>query len=84
MGAAIGLRGDFGSAELRALARTVKDAGQARRLLALAVIYDGGRRTSSRSAARPGTSLSNGRGRSSQSACANGQAYSRCGSLESM
>ncbi len=45
MGAAIGLREDFGSAELRALARTVKDAGQARRLLALAVIYDGGRRT---------------------------------------
>jgi transposase len=30
---------------MRALARTVKDAGQARRLLALAVIYDGGRRT---------------------------------------
>ncbi len=45
MAAAIGLRGDFGSAELRALARTVKDAGQARRLLALAVIYDGARRT---------------------------------------
>ena len=45
MAAAIELRGDFGSAELRALARTVKDAGQARRLLALAVIYDGGRRT---------------------------------------
>ena len=43
MGAAIGLREDFGSAELRVLARTVKDAGQARRLLALAVIYDGGR-----------------------------------------
>ncbi|MEE8453884.1 MAG: winged helix-turn-helix domain-containing protein [Limibaculum sp.] len=45
MGAAIGLREDFGSGQLRALARTVKDAGQARRLLALAVIYDGGRRT---------------------------------------
>ena len=45
MGAAIGLREDFGSADLRALARTVKDAGQARRLLALAAIYDGGRRT---------------------------------------
>ncbi len=45
MGAAIGLRDDFGSGRLRALARTVKDAGQARRLLALAVIYDGGRRT---------------------------------------
>ena len=45
MGAAIGLREDFGSVRVRALARTVKDAGQARRLLALAVIYDGGRRT---------------------------------------
>ncbi len=45
MGAAIGLRNDFGSGQLRALAKTVKDAGQTRRLLALAVIYDGGRRT---------------------------------------
>ncbi len=45
MGAAIGLREDFGSGRLRALAKMVKDAGQARRLLALAVIYDGGRRT---------------------------------------
>ena len=45
MGAAIGLREDFGSAGLRALARSSKDANQARRLLALAVIYDGGRRT---------------------------------------
>jgi transposase len=45
MAAAIGLREDFGSAELRVLAKTVKDAAQARRLLALAVIYDGGSRT---------------------------------------
>ncbi len=45
MGAAIGLREDFESGQLRALAKLVKDAGQARRLLALAVIYDGGRRT---------------------------------------
>ncbi len=45
MGAVIGLREDFGSAQLRALARTAKDAGQARRLLALAAIYDGGKRT---------------------------------------
>ncbi len=44
MGAAIGLREDFVSADLRVLARSSKDAGQARRLLALAVIYDGGRR----------------------------------------
>jgi transposase len=44
MGAAIGLREDFGSADLRGLARSSADANQARRLLALAVIYDGGRR----------------------------------------
>ncbi len=54
MGAAIGLRGDFGSGDLRALARSVKDANQARRLLALAVIYDGGKRTE---AARTGGSV---------------------------
>ncbi len=45
MGAAIGLRGDFDGDALRALARRARHAGQARRLLALAVIYDGGRRT---------------------------------------
>ena len=45
MGAAIGLREDFDAAELRRLAKLSKDAGQSRRLLALAVIYDGGRRT---------------------------------------
>ena len=45
MAAAIGLREDFGSAELRALAKSVKGAAQARRLLALAMIYDGGSRT---------------------------------------
>ncbi len=44
MAAAIELRGDFESGQLRALAKMVKDAGQTRRLLALAVIYDGGRR----------------------------------------
>lgn len=42
MGAAVGLREDFGSADLLALARSSKDANQARRLLALTVIYDGG------------------------------------------
>lgn len=45
MGAAIGLRGDFDGAALRRLARTTKSANQSRRLLALAVIYDGGRRS---------------------------------------
>ena len=39
------LREAFERGQLRALAKMVKDAGQARRLLALAVIYDGGRRT---------------------------------------
>ena len=45
MGSAIALREDFDSRELRRLARTTKDAGQSRRLVAVAEIYDGGRRT---------------------------------------
>ena len=45
MGSAIGLRGDFDGAVLRRLARMTKSANQSRRLLALAVIYDGGRRS---------------------------------------
>lgn len=45
MVAAIGLRDDFDGALLRKLARRVKDSGQARRLLALAEIYDGGSRS---------------------------------------
>ena len=45
MAAAIGLRNDFGSLDLRARARTTRDASQARRLLALAEVYDGGART---------------------------------------
>ena len=44
MARAIALRSDFTGAQLRALARQSKDASQARRLLALAVIYDGGAR----------------------------------------
>ena len=51
MGRAIGLREDFDGAALRRLAKGSKDAGQSRRLLALAEIYDGGRR---RDAARIG------------------------------
>jgi transposase len=39
------LRGDFGAARLRGLAKKTKDGPQTRRLLALAVIYDGGTRT---------------------------------------
>jgi transposase len=42
---AIALRSDFTGARLRALARQSKEAAQARRLLALAVIYDGGSRS---------------------------------------
>ena len=42
---AIALRGDFDAPGLRAAARKSKDSGQARRLLALAAVYDGATRT---------------------------------------
>jgi transposase len=45
MAAAVGLRSDFSSETLRVHARQSRDAKQARRLLALAVIYDGGSRS---------------------------------------
>lgn len=45
LSAAIPLREDFAASELRQLAKTSRDAGQSRRLLALAEIYDGGSRT---------------------------------------
>ena len=41
MGAAVPLREDFGTADLRLLARQARDAGQARRLLALAAVRNG-------------------------------------------
>ncbi len=41
----IPLRDDFDAAGLRAAARRTKDAAQARRLLALAAVYDGASRT---------------------------------------
>jgi transposase len=41
MSAAITVRDDFEAEEVRCMARTVKDANQARRLLAIAAIYDG-------------------------------------------
>ena len=41
----IPLREDFDAAQLRLDARKSKDSGQARRLLALAAIYDGSSRT---------------------------------------
>ncbi len=40
MGVGIALRGDFEAADLRCLAKASMDAGQCRRLLALAEIYD--------------------------------------------
>ncbi len=45
MGAAIRLRADYAGAMLRRLAKASSDANQTRRLLALAVIYDGGKRS---------------------------------------
>ena len=45
MAAAIGLRGDFDTTALRALAKRTKDGPQARWLLALATIYDGATRS---------------------------------------
>ncbi|MFP6730272.1 MAG: IS630 family transposase, partial [Alphaproteobacteria bacterium] len=44
MGRTVALREDFNGAGLRRLAKTSKDAGQSRRLLALSEIYDGGKR----------------------------------------
>lgn len=45
MAARIEVRRDLSSDELRGFARTSKDAGQVRRLLALAAILDGGSRS---------------------------------------
>lgn len=45
MSVPIPLRRDFGASRLRGLARKTKDGPQARRLLALAAIYDGATRT---------------------------------------
>jgi transposase len=45
MSVPIQLRGDFEAAQLRGLAKKTKDGPQARRLLALAAIYDGATRT---------------------------------------
>jgi len=45
MGSAVSLRTDFDGEKLRLLARQTNDANQARRLLALASIYDGGSRS---------------------------------------
>ncbi len=44
MSAAVPLREDFDADDLRQLARASRDAGQSRRLLVLATIYEGGSR----------------------------------------
>ena len=44
MAAPVPLRADFNVDDLRRLARQARDANQTRRLLALAVIYEGGSR----------------------------------------
>jgi len=44
MGRAIAVRADYTSGEVRGLAKRAKDAGQARRLLAIAAILDGASR----------------------------------------
>ena len=44
MGTAVKLRADYTAEQVRGLARRSSDAGQTRRLLALAVIYEGGSR----------------------------------------
>lgn len=45
MASAVALRDDFTAARVRALARSSRDANQVRRLLALAMIYEGGTRS---------------------------------------
>ena len=45
MAATIVLRADYGAGDLRQLAKASRDARQTRRLLALAIIYEGGSRT---------------------------------------
>jgi transposase len=51
MSAAIPLRDDYSGGQLRALARASKNANQTRHLLALAVVYDGGKRSDAAEAA---------------------------------
>ncbi len=44
MSSPMALRADYDGTSLRRLAKASKDANQTRRLLALAVVYDGGKR----------------------------------------
>ena len=54
MSAPIPLRRDFDASQLRSLAKKTKDGPQARRLLALAAIYDGERAPRRRKSAASG------------------------------
>lgn len=63
MAAPVGLRDYFNGSQLRALAKKTKDAAFARRLLALAEIYDG-----ARAATRPASAASGSR-RSATGSC---------------
>jgi hypothetical protein len=61
MTAAILLRDDFDGSALRRLARQSRDAGQTRRLLALAAIYDGGSRSDAARTGGVGVQIKSGR-----------------------
>src|SRR5258707_14370206 len=58
MSAPTPLRQDFDASQVRGLARKTKDGPQARRLLALAAIYDGATRTEAAEIGGVGLSLS--------------------------
>ena len=81
----IPLRSDFDGAALRRIARGSKDGPQARRLLALAAIYEGASRTE---AARIGgvtlqiVPLAQGRGRSGPADCGRASGLARGAGLE--
>ena len=53
MGQAIAVRTDYTSDEVRQLAKRAKDASQARRLLAIAVVLDGASREEAAKSANP-------------------------------
>lgn len=62
MGRALALRKDFAAADLKRRARASRDADQTRRLLALAVIYDGGSRAEAAETGRVGRQRSSATG----------------------
>ena len=66
MGQALALREDFDGSDLRCFARASRDADQTRRLLALAVIYDGGSRGEAAETGGVGRQIVRGLGRTVQ------------------